>query len=169
MARKLLLTQALAIAVSFGMTGPAAAQDRDMLEVQNYVLTNEGLAKFKQATTNLTSLPGACEKESEEDDGSDSKSIDQMVAEINAMPGARAALESAGMAPREYVVFSWSLLQNGMAAWASLQPGGKLPPGVKQSNVDFYRKHEAEFEALGKTSSCPDEADDEEPEPEPDE
>ena len=31
------------------------------------------------------------------------------------------------MTAHEYVVFSFSLLQNGLAAWAVSQPGGKLP------------------------------------------
>jgi hypothetical protein len=71
-----------------------------------------------------------------------------MVARIDAVPGARDAIGSAGMTTREYVVFSWSLLQNGLAAWAISQPGGKLPPGVSKANVDFYKKHEAELQRL---------------------
>ncbi len=65
-----------------------------------------------------------------------------MVAKINSRPGAQAAIQSAGMTSREFVVFMFSMLQNGMAAWALKQPGGKLPPGISQANVDFFNKHE---------------------------
>jgi hypothetical protein len=46
-------------------------------------------------------------------------------------------------------VFSLSLFQNGLAAWALEQPGGTLPPGVKMANVNFLRAHEAELKKLG--------------------
>jgi hypothetical protein len=55
-----------------------------------------------------------------------------------------------------------SVMQNGLAAWAVSQPGGKLPPGVSQANVDFYKQHEADFAAMGDDSDCGDSADDEE-------
>ena len=63
-------------------------------------------------------------------------------------PKAKAAIESAGMTPREYLVFSFSLFQSGMAAWALSQPGGTLPPGVSKANVDFYRSHEQALKKL---------------------
>jgi hypothetical protein len=52
------------------------------------------------------------------------------------------------MTSREYMVFSLSLLQNGMAAWAVSQPGGTLPPGASRANVDFLKKHDAELKQL---------------------
>ena len=54
------------------------------------------------------------------------------------------------------------MVQNGMAAWAVSQPGGKLPPGVSQANVDFYKKHEARFAAIGENDPCDDDAGEEE-------
>ena len=59
------------------------------------------------------------------------------------MPGAEAAVRSAGMTTHEYVEFLWSLIFTGLAAWASGEPGGQLPAGASQANVDFYKKHEA--------------------------
>ena len=56
--------------------------------------------------------------------------------------------KGAGITSCEYLLFSWSLFQNGMAAWALEQPGGKLPPGVKMANVNFYGAHEAELTKL---------------------
>jgi hypothetical protein len=138
----------------------ARAQDADTAEVQRYVLTDAGLAKYSQATKKLASLPrdpAAC---SDEGDGSGSQSIDQMAAKLGAVPGAKAAVQAAGMSLREYVVFSMSLLQNGLAAWALDQPGGKLPQGVSKANVDFVRKHDAQLKQLHGLSphGCDDDA-----------
>ena len=145
---------AIATTIALAASGIAAASDKDTREVSSYVFTEAGLAKFTKATQNLAAVPGACAEQ--EDDGSNSQSIDQMVAKLNAVPGAQAAIQSAGMTTREYVVFMWSMLQSGMAAWAMSQPGGKLPPGTSQANVDFYRKHEAEMAAMGANDSCGD-------------
>ena len=134
--------------------GAAAAQDADVREVQRYVLTGAGLAKYTQATKKLAQLPAgktqSCSDDSGDDDadGADEQSIGSMVAKLESVPGAKAAVQSAGMPLREYVVFTLSLLQNGLAAWAVQQPGGKLPPGVAKANVDFVQAHDAELKQL---------------------
>jgi hypothetical protein len=74
--------------------------------------------------------------------------LSESVGRIDAVPAAKAAIHSAGMTTREYVVFGLSLFQNGVAAWALDQPGGQLPPGVSRANVDFCRKHEAAIQKL---------------------
>jgi hypothetical protein len=148
-----------AVALALGGASLAIAQDRDAQEVSRYVLTDTGLAKFTQASRNLAGVPGACEQQ-DDDDPDDMKSIDQMVAKMNSVPGVQGAIQSAGMTTREYVVFMFSMMQNGMAAWALKQPGGKLPPGVSQANVDFYNKHETAMASLGKDDSCADRSDD---------
>lgn len=139
----------------------AAAQDRDAQEVSRYVLSESGLTKFAQATRNIAAVPGACELE-DDDDSDDLKSIDQMVAKMNSVPGIQGAIQSAGLTTREYVVFMFSMMQNGMAAWAVSQPGGKLPPGVSQANVDFYKQHETAMAAIGEGDPCGDDAGDDE-------
>jgi hypothetical protein len=139
------------------------AQDRDTQEIQRYVLTDAAFAKFKQASNKLAALPngmaGDCDDES--------PTIAEGVANIEATPGAKAAISSTGLTPREYTVFAWSLVHNGIAAWAVSQPGGKLPPGTNPASVDFCKKHAAEIEALPKlkNSRCDDEdAEDDRPE-----
>jgi hypothetical protein len=148
-----------AAALALGVSGPAAANDDDHREVSSYVLTEAGLAKYTRAARNLATIPGACAADKDAPDGA-SQSIDGMVAKIDAMPGAKAAIQSAGLQPREYVLFSFSMIQSAMSAWAVSQPGGKLPPGVSQANVDFYKKHEAAIAALGENDPCKDDADD---------
>jgi len=148
------------VVFALGAAAPAAAQDRDAQEVSRYVLTESGLAKFAQATRNISNVPGACERE--DDDSDDLKSIDQMVAKLNSVPGIQAAIQSAGFTSREYVVFMFSMMQNGMAAWAVSQPGGKLPPGISQANVDFFKQHETAMAQIGEGDPCGDDAGDEE-------
>lgn len=163
--RRLIGLFAAAVVILASLAPLAVAQDKDSREVSAYVLTESGLAKFKQATQNMSAVPGACSKV--DDDSDDAKSIDQMAAKLNATPGAQAAIQSAGMTTREYVVFTFSIMQNGMAAWALTQPGGKLPPGVSQANVDFYNAHQGELSTIAEDDPCDDESDqvdEEEPE-----
>lgn len=136
--------------------------DADKREISAYALTEAGLGKYKQATRNLKGLNiEDCDNDSDDDSA---KSLSQLVAKIDATPGAKAAVQSAGMTTREYVVFTFSLMQNGLAAWGLEQPGGKLPPGVSQANVDFMRTHKADLEKMGDESddsACDDNGDDE--------
>lgn len=166
MVRRFLAAGGMAWAV-LAFPGVAAAQDGDVREVQRYVLTGAGLAKYTQATKALAQLPAAktraCsdegDDEDDDDDGADDQSIGAMVAKFESVPGARAAVQGAGMTLREYVVFTLSLLQNGLASWAVQQPGGKLPPGVAKANVDFVQAHDAELKRLqqySRNDDCPD-------------
>lgn len=144
------------VAIACLLPQAGIAQDRDTQEIQRYVLTDAALAKYKAATKKLATLPaGGCSEDEE------TQSIAAAVAKLDAMPAARAAITTAGMTTREYIVFSFSILHNGLAAWAVSQPGGKLPPGTSQANVDFYKKHAAEIESLpkGKEPDCDDAAD----------
>jgi len=142
-------------ALAFLLPQAGAAQDSDTQEVQRYVLTDAAFTKFKQATNRLAALPDRVATDCDDD----SPTIAASVAKIEATPGAKAAISSAGMTPREYTVFAWSLAFNGLAAWAVSQPGGKLPPGTNPANVDCCKKHAAEIEALPKLKSggCDDE------------
>jgi len=137
--------------------------DRDTQEINAYVLTESGLAKYSQATRNLAALPNRCDEEETEG----ANSLDGMVVKGDSVPEFRAAIRSAGMTTREFVVFTWSLFQHGMAAWVLSQPGGKLPVGTSMANVNFYRAHEAAFKALEKETKrddCDDADSDEEEE-----
>ena len=123
-----------------------AAEDADTKEVQSYILTASALAKYTDATQRLAALPASANACDEED--AETQTLAQIAAKLDAAPGAKAAIQAAGMTSREYVVFSMSLLHNGLAAWAVSQPGGKLPPGVSNANLDFMKKHDAELKGL---------------------
>jgi hypothetical protein len=132
--------------------------DRDLREISSYVLTDAGLAKYTQAVKNLGPLARGMDSCAEGDDDSDSaNSLDETAARIDAIPGVHAAIKAAGMTTREYLVFTFSLFQNGMGAWALEQPGGKLPPGMSMENVKFYRAHEDAIKQLSaqtKATEC---------------
>ena len=149
----------LIVAAALGFAGLADASESDKREISGYALTEAGLGKFTQATQNLAAVPGACARGDTDDGGSGDESLDQLVARLNAVPGAQAAIQSAGMTTREYIVFMWSMMESGLSAWA-VQQNGKLPPGVQQANVDFYNKHEAAMRALGDQDPCGNDEDD---------
>jgi hypothetical protein len=139
------------------LPAPSQAQvDRDTQEINSYVLTDAGLARYSKAIAALGSIAKKMSGDCEDDDDGDAQSIDQIVAKLNAKPGAKAALQAAGMTPREYIVFSMSVFQTGFATWGLSQPGGKLPPGVSMANVNFYRKNEAAFAKLGQATQSDD-------------
>jgi len=150
----------LLTAVTAALLAPAAAvagdfPDKDTREISSYVLTDAGLAKYTQATHNLAAL--AKKRGKHCDDSKGAQSLNEAVSQFDAIPGAQAAIKASGMTTREYIVFSWSLAQNGIAAWALSQPGAKPTPDISMANVNFYRKHEAAITKLGgemKSTDC---------------
>lgn len=139
----------IALCATLFALGTAQAQgDRDTQEISHYTLTEAGLARYSAATKNLGKL-GRAGQVNCDDDAESPSSLDKLAARINASPAAKAALQSAGMSAREYLVFSMSLFQNGLALWAMEQPGGKLPPNVSKANVEFVRAHKTAIEKLG--------------------
>lgn len=145
-----LFIAAFVTAAALGFAGTAAANEKFKAEVAGYTLTEAGLAKFTRATRNLHAMPDACSFEGED---SGDASIDAMVARMDRHAGAKAAVQSAGMTTREYAVFVYAMVEAGMAAYTQ-QQSGKLPPGAKQANADFYKKHEAQMTALVDEAPC---------------
>jgi hypothetical protein len=143
----LAITGAFTLALlSLGVARAQGLTDLDTKEIAGYVLTDAALAKYTKAVHKLQPLmeqvPKNCDDESPQ-------SLNGIAARMDGVPAVKSALKAAGMTSREYLVFSLSVFENGMAAWALEQPGGKLPPGVKIANVNFYRAHKAELEKLG--------------------
>lgn len=140
-----------------------AQDDRDSQEINRYVLTEATLAKYVRAVEMLRPL--ASQVASCEDEGEEANSIAALAARIDRNAAVKAAIQSAGLTTREYVVFSMAVFQAGMAAWALEQPGGTLPPGFQRKNVDFYNAHKAAIEAIQPLdeSACDEYAEEEEP------
>ena len=161
--RAVLVTVASVILLAPAVSVAQGFPDKDAREISAYALSEAALAKYTQASANLGSL--SKQIASNCDDSDSPASLDASVARINAVPQAKAAIQSAGMTTREYLVFSLSLFQSGMAAWALTQPGGTLPPGVSKANVDFYRSHEQALKKLAPQQGSDDCDDREEEEP----
>jgi hypothetical protein len=116
--------------------------EADAREVRAYALTDAVLARYVAATRKLSAIPLDCKADDRGIDG-----LDDAAAKIDAMPGARAALRSARLTSREYVVFAFALIENAYAAY-SLEQGGKLPPGISMANVEFLRRNSSVIERL---------------------
>jgi len=155
--------QRLLGALTLALFLPVIAIADDEQEVKNYVLTDAGLAKYSQAARQLAAMDaeqtGACE---ESEDGEDAQSISDVVAKMDRYPAAKNAITSAGMTTREYVVFSFALLQTGLAVWGADQTGGQAA-GASAANVAFYKKNEAnlkKLETITQSKFCAEEEDD---------
>ena len=142
-------------ALTLALILPVTASADDEQEIRNYVLTDAGLAKYSQAARKLAVMDaaqtGACE---ESEDGEDAQSISDVVAKFDRYPAAKSAITSAGMSTREYVVFSFALLQTGLAVWGADQSGGQAQ-GVSAANVAFYKKNEAHLKKLETVTQKP--------------
>jgi hypothetical protein len=115
----------------------------DQREVRAYAFTEATLAQYVDATQRLSAIPLDCDAEEPA-----VRSLTEAAGKIDAVPGARAAVEAAGLTSREYVVFAFALIENAFAAYELEQPGGKLPAGISMSNIEFLRKHSAVIERL---------------------
>lgn len=126
--------------------------EADTREVRAYALTEAALGKYVEATRKLSAIPLECQDEADPDIGS----LTEAAARIDAVPGAKAVVQSAGLTSREYVVFAFSLIENAFASYALEQPGGKLPPGVSMSNIEFLRRNSGVIERLANETEIAD-------------
>lgn len=151
MLSRLLCALAAAVLAALPAAHAKMLPDADTSEVRAYTLTEAGFAKYAKATRALKAAKFEnCVAADDDDDGADS--IASAAAMIDAVPAARAALQSAGLSSHEYVVFAFSLLENGMASYMMQTPGGKMPDGINPANVDFVRKHSADLQQLANES-----------------
>jgi hypothetical protein len=120
--------------------------DADSREVMSFALTEPGLLEYTRASQNLAPL--LLRRPRHGHHGDAPASLGELASRLDASPGVRAAIASAGMTTRQYVVFSWSLLTSAVAAWALDQPGAKPLSGTARANVDFVKKHRSRIRAL---------------------
>lgn len=142
------------------------AQDKDAQEISRYVLTDAALAKYTRAVEKLRPLSSqiaSCDEENSDSNEGNPDSITEMTARIDRVPAAKAAIQSAGLPTREFVVFLFATFQTGMAVWGMEQAGAKLPPGVSQANVNFYKANRAKIEGMPQLEDgCDDSSEEEE-------
>jgi len=134
--------------------------DPGAAEISAYRLSVATLHKIEQAIKNLDamaaanpSMVGKLEQLQVTDpkDGSPLP-LDKAVARVSAVPEFKKALAAAGLAPREYVVFSLALIGASFAQLAVLRDG-RLPadaPPVLAENVKWLQLNRVEFERFQK-------------------
>ena len=149
----------LIAATAGALSGQNRAASADEREIAAYRLTDAALAKYIRASRALAALarPAAADtaedaddaEDDEDEDGDDDMSIAELTAMYDTIPGAKRAITGAGLTTREFVVFTLTLFQAGMAAWLVEQQGwDKLPAGWSRDNVVFYQRHKAQLDSL---------------------
>ena len=146
----------LSLAAVAADASSAAAQPEKLFteEVSNYRLTSAGLQKFLQATQNLHAI----EDESIDledrfgDMDEDDVDLGQIAAAFDSEPLVKNAINGAGLTSREYLTFMFSMIQTMFTA-TMLEMGGEnalaeMENSVLKQNVQFFREHKAEFEAM---------------------
>ena len=138
---KLFPTLALGViaVASIAIAAPAHAQ-----APAQYELTMDNMKKLATAMQALKNKDSEVEM-------NDDDSLDQTVAKIKGNAAAMAALQKAGMSPRDYVLTLTSYLQAGMVVAAQkVDATYKTPPDVSAKNVAFIKAHRAELEQMSK-------------------
>ena len=153
---------------SINVTAKAKDTDADEEETKRFRLTIDGVRKFHAINLAMEKLDldktsqasgtseGSAAAEKESDTGSNSPSLDELEASINADKRARALLAAHGMDTRDYVVMIGALLAVGVAQMA-IDQGAKPDSVAKEmhtsaENMQFYKEHRKELDAMLKMS-----------------
>jgi hypothetical protein len=154
---RVLAVAGLSLAAVAADASSAAAQPEKLFtdEVSNYRLTSAGLQKFLTATRALHELEDADLEVAEQFENLDEDDVDlgRIAAAFDSEPMVKNAINGAGLTSREYVTFMFSMIQTMFTA-AMLEMGGEnalaqMENSVLKQNVQFFREHREEFEAMG--------------------
>jgi hypothetical protein len=122
----------------------------DAKEIYNYTLSMDKIQKVAAASSSLQELG---KHHPEMDNVQQSRSIDGMVENIKRYPEAVAAINRAGLTPREYVVCLMTVMQTSIAV--GFKKSGtfkeyppKLLQQVSRANLDFTEQHWDEIRKL---------------------
>lgn len=142
-----LVSAATAASAQFGDAGilnePAVA---------SYRLTEEKLESFV-ATVHAVDEIGETVDIPALDDLQDDATLDEVVAALESEPRLRETFEATGLTAREYLTFSFALV-NAMFGSLAVTMGGEsaldeIEDEVLRENIRFYIAHEETFERLG--------------------
>lgn len=136
--------------------GSSGGADADERELREYRLTMEDVRRYAAVSTKLAALRGATGKgddASEKHESADANAtFDDMAMAVEREPGAREAIESAGLGVRQYVMIAWALGQARFADEAVRQgadPGALAAEAhINPENLQFVRQHRAEIDRL---------------------
>lgn len=120
--------------------------------VKSYRLTVEKLEPFI-ATVHAIDALGDTEEIQALDDMEDDAALDDVVTALESEPRLREAFEGTGLTAREYITFSFALV-NAMFGSLAVTMGGEaaleeIEDDVLRENIRFYLAHEEAFDRLG--------------------
>lgn len=144
----------IGLLMCFGAQAAAPrANDPDLQRVAQFRLDDQSMAKYIKAQQAVMQVSEAHpELETQTDDSSNAKTLDETIARVDKQPLLRAALASAGMSSSDYVLCSLALMQSGIYAWGVQMQGqkmwDKIPPGVPTENTKWVIAHKTELKKL---------------------
>jgi hypothetical protein len=147
-----LLLSAAGLAAQQAPPRGAAPDDADSKEYRNYRLTMDNVDKFVAASKALVKLshdnPGL-EKEMESQQ--DAITIEQAVKTTEKYPAVTAAIKSAGLTTRDFVVMTGTLMGAEMAVGMKKQGRiNQYPPSVSPENIAFVEQNWDKLNAMMK-------------------
>jgi hypothetical protein len=154
---RVLAAAGLSLAAVAADVSSAAAQFEKLFteEVSNYRLTTAAMQKFVTATQALHKLEDEDLQVAEQFENLDEDNVElaQIAAALDSEPRVKSAINGAGLTSREYVTFMFSMIQTMITA-AMLDATGEnalaqIENSVLKQNVQFFREHREEFEAMG--------------------
>jgi len=127
---------------------PAASRDdgTDSAAIANYRLDMDKVRGLQRAAVALHEL-NQRHPEIRERVSADTFDLDAVLANMNAEPEVRRAIEGAGISTRDYVLGTMALMQAAISHQLS-KGGMSVPPGVSEENRRFMAEHEAEIEQV---------------------
>ena len=139
------------------VAGGSTAANADLRELSRYQLTMADVNKWAAAIQNMKRLLDQHPEWASEDDkhgSSGDQSLDEIEANLEAVPPLRKAVEDAGLNAREYAVITFALMQASMGRYA-VQQGANADSfaraaGIHPANLQFAKEHEAEITRLAR-------------------
>ena len=147
-------TGALLLIVPTASAQREAQQEADAKAIAGYRLTLSALRKYEAITDQLTAWlktqrAAQVEQAGKAGDSSDDDmSIDEMAREITKIKAFADALQKAGMTPREYVMFSFALMEASLHVAMKKQGLADEPEDIHPANIRFVEANAALLEAL---------------------
>ena len=149
-----LLAGLLAAPLALQAQGKTQKVTADDIALRQYTLSMVNMTKLRNAMLEMQAYVKAHPNETDKWDtgDDDSKTLDQKIAQIGAIPPVRSVLAKVGLTPRDYIMTSLTYLQAAMLvgmhdAYAKGKPI-QVPYNMNPANVAFIQQHAAEIKAL---------------------
>jgi hypothetical protein len=131
--------------------GTASAAERDAADLAAYRLSEDGLAKFAAASRNLIQAARAMPQPPQDAPADRADLVSAMAEAYERHPPLRDAIAQAGLTPREYSLFTLTLMQSSLGAVLVERDASAidhLPANVAKENVRFVQGHQAQLQAI---------------------